>query len=178
LVVVLLCTGPSGLWAAGQAGEVDATVEDIPRGPVPETAGKMKLSLREGLELEGTPVEVEALKVNSLFGEASIPLHTIAGIRFAQAAGEQTTIVLQNGDVLTGEVGLQEIKFIADWGEAKVAISHLTSIVFREDLAWTGVSTPSGQRWRLTRIQPSSSSSTAGTVPAGSNTPVRVFRSN
>ncbi|MCA9264589.1 MAG: hypothetical protein KDA60_12095 [Planctomycetales bacterium] len=113
----------------------------------------MKLVLTEGLELEGTPVNLETLKVNSLFGEAAIPLHTIAGIRFGQEADESTTIVLQNGDVLTGSIALTDLRFVSTWGEATVNTSHIVSIVFRPDLTWTGVSTPSGQRWRLTRIQ-------------------------
>jgi hypothetical protein len=114
----------------------------------------MKMTLRNQLELSGSPVDVENIQLNSLFGETKIPLHTIAGIRFAQEGNEQTTVVLLNGDALTGDVNLPEIGIVSDWGEATVNGAHLVSVVFRDDLAWSAVNTPNGRRWRLTKIQP------------------------
>ena len=136
-------------------------LETTPEELVPTPASRpddsksslMKLVLKEGLEMAGTPVELDAIKMDSLFGEATIPLDTIAGIRFGKQAGEQTTVVLLNGDSLTGEISLDEIKFVAEWGEATVFTGHIDSIVFRSDLAWSSVSTPNGPRWRLTKIQ-------------------------
>ena len=113
----------------------------------------MKMTLQNKLELSGTPVDLEAIEMSSLFGVAKIPLHTIAGIRFAQGAAEQTTVVLLNGDALTGDVNLADIQFVSDWGEAKVNVASLVSVVFRDDLAWSGVATPNGKRWRLTKLQ-------------------------
>ena len=115
--------------------------------------GSMQLTLQNKLELSGTPIDLEAIEMSSLFGNAKIPLHTIAGIRFAQGADEQTTVVLLNGDALTGDVNLSDIAFVSDWGEAKVNVAHLVSVVFRDDLAWSGVATPNGKRWRLTKLQ-------------------------
>ena len=136
---------------------VENSAEELVPTPAVEAddmkSGTMQVSLKEGLKMTGTPVELEAIKINSLFGEASIPLHTIAGIRFAQQSNEQTTVVLLNGDALTGEISLTEVKFVCDWGEAKVHAGHIDSIVFRPDLAWSSVSTPNGPRWRLTKVQ-------------------------
>ena len=115
--------------------------------------GAMKMTLQNKLELSGTPVDLEAIEMSSLFGEAKIPLHTIAGIRFAQGPEEQTTVVLLNGDALTGDINLADINFVSDWGEAKVNVAHVVSVVFRDDLAWSGVATPNGKRWRLTKMQ-------------------------
>ena len=124
------------------------------------TDGKMKIKLRKGLELKGTPIDLETIKMDTLFGEAAIPVHAIAGIRFAQKGGEQSTVVLQNGDALTGQLAISQLKFVSDWGEATVNVSELFSLVFRTDLAWTSISTPTGQRWRLTRSTGGTSSAT------------------
>lgn len=113
------------------------------------TSGRVKIQLKEGMTLEGSPVEVDAVKMASLFGEATIPLHTIAGIRFAQKPTEQSTIVLLNGDALTGEINLSELKCVAEWGTAAVNVSHIVSVVFRPDLTWSSVPTPNGDRWQL-----------------------------
>ena len=115
-------------------------------------AGKIKITLLKNMELEGAPVDLEEIKMNSIFGEASIPLHTFAGIRFAQKPQEQSTIVLLNGDALTGEIALSEVKCIAEWGEAKVNVPHIVSIVFRPNLSWSSVATPGGQRWQLKKV--------------------------
>ena len=118
------------------------------------SSGLMKMSLKKGLELKGSPVDLEEIKVNTLFGAVDIPIHTIAGIRFAQDNDEQSTIVLLNGDAITGDITMSDFSFVSSWGKASVNVSNLVSIVFRDDLAWSGVNTPNGRRWRLTRVQP------------------------
>lgn len=149
--------------------------EKLDQGPSKQmVASSMKLTLKNKLVLEGSPVEVEAIKMNSLFGEATIPLHTIAGIRFAQSANEQTTVVLLNGDALTGEINLSDVKFVSEWGEAKVNVGYIISIVFRPDLQWSSVKTPNGTRFRLTTSQPGTTSQSYPTT----SSPRRNFRPN
>lgn len=111
----------------------------------------MKMSLRRNLTFEGSPIDLETIKMSTLFGEVTLPLHTILGIHFAQGPNEQTTVVGLNGDALTGDIQLSELKFVSDWGEAKVNVSSLVSIVFRSDLAWSQTNTPNGPRWQLVR---------------------------
>ncbi len=133
-------------------------------------ASTMKVKLRGGeMELTGTPMDLEAITVNSLFGEAKLPMHTVAGVRFAQKEDEQTTIVLQNGDVITGELGMDHIKLVSEWGEATVRVPHIETIVFRSDLAWTPVSTGGGTRWRLTKIRSGTPEEGARFFRQGSN---------
>lgn len=142
LLLAADATAQTGTNASAATGEKEKIV-----------SGNMKLLLRNKLELSGTPVDLEAIDMNSLFGNAKIPLHTIAGIRFAQGGNEQTTVVLLNGDALTGDINLSDVDIVSEWGEAKVNVAHLVSIVFRHDLAWSAVATPNGKRWRLTKMQ-------------------------
>lgn len=139
------------------------------------TSGRVKVELKGGMTLEGSPVDVDALKMASLFGEATIPLHTIAGIRFAQKPTEQSTVVLLNGDALTGEVNLTELKCVAEWGTAAVNVSHIVSVVFRPDLTWSSVPTPNGDRWQLKKTTGTNANgnSTGGnrTYPPGTTFP-------
>jgi hypothetical protein len=116
-------------------------------------SGGMKITLKDKLELHGTPIDLEMIKMSSLIGDAKIPLHTIAGIRFAQGPEEQTTVVLLNGDAITGDIHLTDIEFVSEWGQAKVHVTQLVSVVFRDDLVWSGITTPNGKRWRLTKSQ-------------------------
>ena len=141
------------LMFANSANAQESDSNSPPSGGEKIVGSSMKMTLQNKLELSGTPVDLEAIEMSSLFGEAKIPLHTIAGIRFAQGPEEQTTVVLLNGDALTGYINLADINFVSDWGEAKVNVAHVVSVVFRDDLAWSGVATPNGKRWRLTKLQ-------------------------
>ncbi len=116
--------------------------------------GIMKLKLRDNLELSGTPIDLDTIEMTSLVGKVNLPVHTIAGIRFAQGPDEQTTVVLLNGDALTGEINLPQVAIVSEWGEANVNVANVVSVVFRDDLAWSGVATPDGKRWRLTKVRP------------------------
>ncbi len=133
----------------------------------------MTVKLRGELELSGTPIELDSVQVNSLFGVADLPLHTIAGVRFAQDANEQTTVVLQNGDVLTGDLTIENLKLVSEWGEATVNVAHIRSVVFRSDLTWSPVNSSNGTRWRLTKLD-----ATAQATPprAANNQTIRYFR--
>lgn len=133
---------PATVEAATEGGKKEAAAKDV--GPA-----KMRMLLKNKLDLSGTPVELESVKINGLFGEASIPLATIAGIRFGQGSGEQSTVVLLNGDAITGELALTEVRMVADWGEARVFADHIVYIVLQPDLRWSSVQTPNGLRWRL-----------------------------
>jgi len=163
LVLMLGLFVTPSIWAQGEEQDTDAASS--------VTVSMMKIKLRGNMELSGTPIDLEDVTVNTLFGEAKLPLHTVAGVRFAQKADEQTTVVLQNGDVITGELGMESVKLVAEWGEATVNIPHIETIVFRSDLAWTPVNTGSGTRWRLTKVSTGSS-----VIPSGGQ-PVRFFRS-
>ncbi|MCA9184081.1 MAG: hypothetical protein R3E01_28680 [Pirellulaceae bacterium] len=128
----------------------------------------MEMTLVKGMTLKGTPVDLETIQMNTIFGEAKIPVHTIAGIRFSQKPGTASTVVLQNGDLITGQILLGQIKFVSQWGEATVNTGSVESIVFANGLRWTGTNTVAGQRWTLSRGQAVS--------PATSNNQ-RVYRS-
>lgn len=137
------------------------------------SALRMTLKLRRDMTLEGSPVELETIKMNTIFGEAKLPLNTIAGIRFPSAEGGDgnTTVILRNGDSLTGSLVLDKIKFVSIWGEAMINTSSLQSVTLVDGMDWTATTTTMGnQRWAL---------SPAG-VPASSssNTSSRVIRSN
>ena len=98
--------------------------------------GSMSLKLKKGLDLKGTPLELESVKMTSIIGEIDIPLHTIAGIKFPEKSGNSHTVVLHNGDSLTGDVQLSTVKIVSPWGEAAVNASELTYLLFGDDLKW------------------------------------------
>jgi hypothetical protein len=121
---------------------------DFKAGPTSEV---VKLSLKNGLEFTGNRIDLDSITVNSLFGHTTIPIDVIAGIRFAQGDQERTTIVLHNGDTLTGEIDPTSFSFVSNWGESTIDMHQVVWVVFRPGLSWSTISTPAGTRWTLIR---------------------------
>ena len=111
--------------------------------------GVVKVNLRNNnATLTGVPVNLTEIKINGLFGEASIPLDSVAGIRFAQGSSEQTTVQLLNGDSLTGQVPIPHVEIVTEWGECKINVPSVSSIMFRSNATWS----QNGKRWELRQL--------------------------
>jgi hypothetical protein len=133
----------------GQASEV----------PNADTPAKPKLrpltvatELSGGTRITGTLVEATALQMKTAFGEAQIPLSEIAGIRFASGDSNSTTVVMLNGDSITGATDLKFLTIETEWGTAKINGQSLLSMLFVPGLQWESTGGLSGKRWTLTEI--------------------------
>ena len=119
-----------------------------PAAPAPL---QMKIKLHRDMVLEGTPVELDTISMNTVYGEAKIALHTIAGIRFPNEK-EQATLIFRNGDSLTGGLSLDQIKFVSQWGEATINTASIESVVFVDGMSWSsGTNSLGNSRWTLSR---------------------------
>lgn len=158
---VLLAAAPFAL--AQDAVEAEAEVA-APEAAVEASAEpqslRMKLKLRRDMTLEGAPVELANVKMNTIFGDATLPLNTIAGIRFAGENSPESTVILRNGDSLTGSLVLENVKFVSQWGEATINVSALESVTFVDGMAWASQTNSMGNaRWALSPAKASSTPS-------------------
>ena len=119
--------------------------------PAAESQPTLQLELRNAMTLTGTPLGMEAIKVNTLFGEVDIPFVAIAGVRFGKESTGPSTIVLRNGDSITGEILMTDVEFVSQWGQATVHTNSIRSIVLVSGVEWGGESSIGGQRWTLLR---------------------------
>ena len=76
-----------------------------------------------------------------------------------------TTVVLHNGDNLTGAVQLDQVVIQTEWGRAEINGNHVASILFTPGLKWTSETGLNGMRWKLVADEP------ARTVPAAPGAP-------
>ncbi len=103
------------------------------------------------------------------FGEASIPMSEIAGIRLPYGDDVSTTVVMLNGDSITGAVDIKQLSIETEWGSANIKGSAIQSILFVPNVQWQPSSNLSGKRWTLADVKPNPSSATPGANPAGSS---------
>lgn len=133
------------------------------------------IDLGTGAAISGTLVEVDVVLLKTSFGEASVPLAEIAGIRFPQGDDVSTSVVMLNGDSITGATDVKMVTVDTDWGQAKINGSAIRSILLIPNLEWTSTSGISGKRWSLQEAKPQ-----PGPTPAspGPGQPPRTTTTN
>ena len=102
-----------------------------------------------GTSIRGTLVESAELPMRTSFGQATIPLAEVAGIKLASQDNATTTVVMHNGDSITGATNLPSLIVETEWGKADITGSSISSILFAQGLAWTSDQGLNGTRWAL-----------------------------
>ncbi len=105
-------------------------------------------------KITGTLVDSTALQMKTSFGEAQIPLSEIAGVRFAAGDETSTTVVMLNGDSITGATETKFLTVETEWGTAKINGSSLVSMLFVPGLQWESSKGLNGKRWSLVEAKP------------------------
>jgi len=111
------------------------------------------------------------------FGTASIPLSEVAGVRFASANDATTTVVMLNGDSITGATDIKLITVETERGTASVNGPSVASIMFVPGSQWNPQSGLSGKRWSLSDVEtgepasapPAAGGNIRGTAVSSSN---------
>ncbi|GAB5402370.1 MAG: hypothetical protein Aurels2KO_06010 [Aureliella sp.] len=106
-------------------------------------------SLTDRSIITGTLLDSTSVAIRTAFGEASLPLSEVAGIRFPAADDTSTTVVMLNGDSITGATDLKFINVETTWGSAKINGQSIASMLFVPGLAWDATEGLGGRRWVL-----------------------------
>lgn len=127
--------------------------------------------LRSDLVITGALTDSTLLALKTAFGEASIPLSEVAGVRFPSGQDTSTTLVMLNGDSITGASDVKSITVETEWGSAKVNGENISSMMFVPGLEWQATKGLNGNRWTLTeaKAKPAGTSAAPG---APQNNPV------
>ncbi len=123
------------------------------------------ISLLDGMKLQGELTEVDQWTMKTSFGTTNLPLSTVAGMRMAQEGSSMTTVVLHNGDNLTGAVQLDQVVIQTEWGRAEINGNHIASILFTPGLKWSSETGLNGMRWRLVADEPGRATPAAPGAP-------------
>jgi hypothetical protein len=159
----LLCAASLSAQQGGEAVAVAKTKGSAEARPITVAVDIMK-----DVRIIGTLTEANQLLLKSSFGEVTVPFTEIAGIRFATKDDTVTTVVMLNGDSITGATDLRSVTVETEWGTAKINGATILSIMFVPELAWTSTAGLNGKRWNLV----DSKSPAPRPTTAGPNSPV------
>src|SRR5262245_13211740 len=139
------------------------------------------IAMINGNTMTGTLSQADQGPMKTSLGTTTLPLSAVAWIKMAQEGNATTTVVLHNGDSITGAVQIDHVAIQTDWGRAEIFGTHVASILFTPGLKWSSEPGLNGTRWKLvaeptrpgatSTASASSAPPTTGTNPAprGSN---------
>jgi hypothetical protein len=110
--------------------------------------------LTKGTQITGAFLDSRELPLQTAFGEVKISLSEVAGVRFAREGSPATTVVLHNGDSVTGATDLTAVHVETEWGRAMVHGPNVSAVLFARGVKWVSEKDLTGTRWKLTSIPP------------------------
>ena len=127
--------------------------------------------------ITGTLMDSTSIEVRTAFGEATIPLSEVAGIRFPGDEDVSTTVVMLNGDSITGATDLKYASVETTWGSAKINGQNIATMLFVPGLRWESAQELGGKRWKLVEATaPKSVQPATGTLPQRNSNPAPIIR--
>lgn len=121
--------------------------------------------------LRGTLTDTTTLAMKTSFGVVQVPLSEVAGFRFPSVDDATTTVVMLNGDSITGATDVKMVTVETEWGVAQINGQSIQSILFVPALVWSASTGLNGKRWALSEpskpaSNPPRSSSTTNGLPS------------
>jgi hypothetical protein len=130
------------------AEETEAPSDSTP-APAAARPLSVTVTLLSETVLAGTLTDTREVVMKTSFGDATIPLSEVAGIRFASSDDAMTTVVMLNGDAITGATDIQKLIVETEWGTATINGSSVGSVLFVPGLTWNSQAGLNGKRWTL-----------------------------
>ena len=124
----------------------------IPIARAVDTSGRplsVSITLISETVLAGTLTDTRELIMKTSFGDATIPLTEVAGIRLASSDDAMTTVVMLNGDAITGATDIRQLIVETEWGTATINGNSVASIMLVPGLSWNSMAGLNGKRWTL-----------------------------
>lgn len=167
------CFGLALLTSAtcfAQDREATATAVAVPAANVSKVSQlTVSVDLIGGTKIVGTLTDVAQLPIKTAFGEANVPMSEVAGVKMASAEDPSTTVIMKNGDSITGATDLKLVTVETEWGTAKINGSNITSLLLLPDLKWNATMGLNGKRWSL--VDSKAASPATATPPVGPTQP-------
>ncbi len=114
-------------------------------------SGRVYVSIERSDDLSGSIVELESLKVETAFGQVSIPMDKVDGIKMHADAKDNAVIAFKNGDLVTGKVVLEVIKLKTEWGTAHINTEKVETITGSKNSKFYADNSTGSVVWRFTK---------------------------
>lgn len=131
------------MFAVLLTSTVDAQDVTVPDG------NKVFVKVAENRELSGTPIDLDEFKLTTGFGEVTIPMNKVDGIKLHATADDSAIIAFKNGDLVTGKIMLETFSIKTSWGKAHIKASQIESITNNKAARFLPDNTGGKKGWKF-----------------------------
>lgn len=122
-----------------------------------ETASSMQsasdsevvIELTKSRRITGELDNVSEVVLQTKFGEASIPLVEVDGIKLHIDENDSAVVAFKNGDVVTGQLKMDALAVSTDWGSANVKLASVETILMTKNGSFYQDTGDGKNRWRF-----------------------------
>ncbi len=112
------------------------------------------VSVDRNNDLNGSIVDLADLKVETEFGQVSIPMAKVDGIKMHADAKDNSIIAFKNGDLVTGKVVLEVVKLKTEWGTAHINTEKIKTIMNSKSSRFYSDNSTGRPVWRFSKSGP------------------------
>jgi hypothetical protein len=175
LLAVLFCISTVSLAQEERIAEAVVEPADASKLESPKpTARAITVSVSlvdDNTIITGTLTETNSFSIKTAFGVAELPLSEVAGVRFPRNDDTSTTVVMLNGDSITGATDVKFATVETTWGSAKINGQSIASMLMVPGLTWQSTDVLGTKRWQLIEA-PRNQPPTGGVQPARPGVPL------
>ena len=99
--------------------------------------------------MAGNMEDFDSFSLKTKFGDVTVPMEQVAGIRLKVDKNDSAVIVMTNGDVVTGQPTLPAIELTTDWGKADIEPDFIQSLTTSANSRFYQETGDFGVRWSL-----------------------------
>lgn len=107
------------------------------------------IRMKDAKVMAGNVEGLSELAIDTKFGNVSIPMSEIAGIKFHTDGNDSAVVVLNNGDSVTGTPTVSAVQLQTDWGKAEIQPEFIESVTTGASARFLQESGDFGTRWSL-----------------------------
>lgn len=114
--------------------------------------GEIYLKVTQDREIVGAPIAFNEINVATSFGDVTIPLAKIEGIKLHADEQDNAVIAFKNGDLVTGKISLDVIQVKTQWGTAHVKTPKINMLTMTPNAVFYADAKAGG--WRFKKASP------------------------
>jgi hypothetical protein len=111
--------------------------------------GVVFIRLSSTKRMAGKVEGLNEFKLKTAFGEVTVPMAEIAGIKFHTTTDDKAVVILNNGDAITGVPTVPAVELMTDWGKADIDPEFIQSLTSTREAKFRQQNTDFGTRWVL-----------------------------
>ena len=116
--------------------------------------GKIFVKVTRNRELTGAAIDLNSIKFNAEFGQVTIPMAKIAGIKLHVNAEDGAVVALKNGDLVTGKIELETVSLKTAWGKAHIKLDQIETIMSDSTSRFFAETNSGKKGWRFSNGAP------------------------